>query len=284
MERIKKLCVLIICLNNGLVKGDIIEELLISVNRIQANMENIIHRVENMESTIKEQNSLFLGQLGVLEEEVKSVKKEQNTNHNKMNIQFYKVLEEVKKAGSINLNLEQCNEKYLKHSNKINEHLESLKEEMENVQKDNERSVEEINLNIEEGVKLTLNHSDKIIKQIKVFKEEVFSLEEENRKKFEDTRIHLLGIQKLYSDDEYDYYKVPVSNGTTLKEGAVSHTCETVGMRAVCSGPYKGCIRVSAENCVVTPLSSNCFWPMSVLGNGFKNKMDLSIFSWLGCS
>ena len=30
----------------------------------------------------------------------------------------------------------------------------------------------------------------------------------------------------MYSDDEYDYYKVPVSDGTTLVEGTVPKTCE----------------------------------------------------------
>ena len=30
----------------------------------------------------------------------------------------------------------------------------------------------------------------------------------------------------MYSDIEYVYYKVPVSNGTTLVEGTVPYTCE----------------------------------------------------------
>ena len=30
----------------------------------------------------------------------------------------------------------------------------------------------------------------------------------------------------MHSDNEYDYYKVPVSNGTTLVEGTVPYTCE----------------------------------------------------------
>ena len=54
MERIKTLFVLIICLNNGMVKCNIIEELLISVNRIRANMETVMQKVEKMESTIKD--------------------------------------------------------------------------------------------------------------------------------------------------------------------------------------------------------------------------------------
>ena len=54
MERIKTLFVLIICLNNGMVKCNIFEELLISVNRIEANMETVMQKVEKMESTIKD--------------------------------------------------------------------------------------------------------------------------------------------------------------------------------------------------------------------------------------
>ena len=54
MERIKTLFILFICLNNGIVKGDIIEELLIAVNRIESKMETVMHKVENMENAIKE--------------------------------------------------------------------------------------------------------------------------------------------------------------------------------------------------------------------------------------
>merc|ERR1712198_652276 len=179
----------------------------------------------------------------------------------KMNLQYSNIVEEVKKAGNINLNLEQCVEKYSKNSNMINEHLKSLKEEVKSVHKDM-KIVEEINMNVEEGVKLAKNHSEIILKQIRVFKDEVFSLEEENMKKLEDIGVQILGSQKLYSDDEYDYYKVPVSDGTTLVEGTVPKTCEKVGMRAVCNGPATGCVRVDLEKCVVTPLSSPCFNPM----------------------
>ena len=43
-----------------------------------------------------------------------------------------------------------------------------------------------------------------------------------------------------------------------------------VGMRAVCSGPDEGCARVSLENCVVTPLSSDCYKHMSDLKGRVK--------------
>jgi len=286
MERIKKLFILIFFLNiNGMVQSDIIEELLVAVKGIQANMETVMQKVETMENIIKEteknalsigddvkilhnevkestkQNIFILEQLGTLKDEVKSVKEEQKANHSIIYLQYIKILEEVKKAGSINAKLDKSVEKYTNHNNLMKEHLDSLKEEVKGVQKDYMRKSEEISLNIEKGGKIASNHSDEILKQIKIFKDEVFSLEEENLKNIEDIGLQLLGSQKLYSDIEYVYYKVPVSNGTTLVEGTVPYTCEKVGMKAVCSGP-EGCKRNNNENCVITPLSFDCYNPM----------------------
>ena len=142
MERIKTLFVLIICLNNGMVKCDIIEELLISVNRIQANMETVMKKVENVEGIIKvtetnvisirdeveinsKQNILILEKFERFKEEVKSVQEEQNENLRNVNLQYPKILEGV-----------------------ISVHQANLK------------NAEEINQNIGEVVKLTSNHSD----------------------------------------------------------------------------------------------------------------------------
>merc|ERR1712064_111768 len=66
--------------------------------------------------------------------------------------------------------------------------------------------------------------------------------------------------EKLYTDSEYEYYKVAVEEGKQLSTGAVSETCEKVGMTPVCSGP-DGC-KYTDEKCVVTPLSSACSNPM----------------------
>jgi len=275
MERMRKLFILIICLNKyGMVQGNMFEELLLAVNRIERNLETVMHKVETMENTIKEKETNLKSirddvkilhneveinskQLGNLKEEVRSDMEELNVNHSNMNLQYLEIVEEVKKAGSINLNMEQCVEKYSKHSNVIEEHLNSLKEEVKSVQ---DKNAKEINLNIEDVVKLTSNHSQIILQQIKVSKEEVSSLKEENGKNI-DAIFQLLGCQKIHSDNEYDYYKVPVSNGTSLLDGAVSHTCEKVGMKAVCNGP-EGCKYDNKENCVVTPLSSDCGNPM----------------------
>ena len=81
----------------------------------------------------------------------------------------------------------------------------------------------------------------------------------------------------MYNDTEYEYFKVSVLNGTKLVKGAVPNTCKLgihifccvwkicfllflVDMKAVCSGPTD--CQFTDENCVITPLSSNCHNPM----------------------
>eukprot|EP00092_Neocalanus_flemingeri_P101553 GFUD01129854.1.p1 GENE.GFUD01129854.1~~GFUD01129854.1.p1 ORF type:complete len:126 (+),score=28.41 GFUD01129854.1:3-380(+) len=58
------------------------------------------------------------------------------------------------------------------------------------------------------------------------------------------------GATELYRSGNLRYYKVPVSFGITMKEGAVPDTCQKFGMMAVCSGP-DGCGHNSGR-CSVT--------------------------------
>ena len=67
----------------------------------------------------------------------------------------------------------------------------------------------------------------------------------------------------LYTEEGYNYYKVPVADGVRLKEGKVPETCAEAGLRAVCDGP-EGCRYTDTSKCLVTPLSTNCGGPMSV--------------------
>ena len=60
----------------------------------------------------------------------------------------------------------------------------------------------------------------------------------------------------LHSGGSYEYYKVPIKNGTRLVEGAVPDTCDGAELRAVCNGP-SGC-KWNSERCLVTPASSVC--------------------------
>ena len=137
-----------------------------------------------------------------------------------MNLQYLKILEEVKQAGSCNLILEQCVEKYSKNSNVIIVNLISLKEEVKSVQ---DKNAEEINRNIKEGIKLTANHSNIILRQIKVFKDEVLSLEEDNGKNTQDilqllgtqvrinSLIHIIKFDFLFVHDQTDHPIIPIS-------------------------------------------------------------------------
>merc|ERR1719322_1614687 len=154
MERIKTLFIFILFLENGIVlvqSENILEELLLSVNRMEANMETVMHKVENIEKAIKDtetkvstivgdiktlkyvkyevdmnskQNNLILEELETLKEDVKGVKEDQNANHSNVNLHYLNILEEVKHAGAgnSNPNLDQCNEKQSKFSNEIKEH------------------------------------------------------------------------------------------------------------------------------------------------------------------
>jgi len=65
----------------------------------------------------------------------------------------------------------------------------------------------------------------------------------------------------LHKEEEYEYYKVPVVRGTRLTEGQVALTCDSVGMKAICSGP-SSCKYSDTSKCIITPLSTNCNNPM----------------------
>jgi len=65
----------------------------------------------------------------------------------------------------------------------------------------------------------------------------------------------------LHKEEQYEYYKVPVARGTRLTEGKVALTCDSVGMKAICSGP-SSCKYSDTSKCIITPLSTNCNNPM----------------------
>ena len=75
--------------------------------------------------------------------------------------------------------------------------------------------------------------------------------------------MFLGGATLLYSDDDsgYNYYKVPVLNGTILEEGKVSETCAEAGLEAVCPG-LEDCQYTDTTKCLVTPLSRSCGDPL----------------------
>ena len=86
--------------------------------------------------------------------------------------------------------------------------------------------------------------------------------------------------------DDHKYYKVPVLSGSRLSEGQVPHTCRSVGLEAVCSGP-EHCMHTNTTNCLITPLSTACGTPQWVTrAHEFllTHLPPLSGPRWLSCS
>ena len=48
------------------------------------------------------------------------------------------------------------------------------------------------------------------------------------------------GGSKLYSDANFDYFKIPVEDGVTMVEGATATACREFGFQAVCNA-QSGC-------------------------------------------
>ena len=55
----------------------------------------------------------------------------------------------------------------------------------------------------------------------------------------------------LYTDHEFEYYRVRVANGTRMVDGTVPRLCEAAGMKAVCMGTGSRCCRVMFINYVI---------------------------------
>ena len=58
----------------------------------------------------------------------------------------------------------------------------------------------------------------------------------------------------LYTEEGYNYYKVPVADGQRLVEGKVYETCTKAGLRAVCWA-HANASYTDTTKCLVTPLS-----------------------------
>ena len=56
----------------------------------------------------------------------------------------------------------------------------------------------------------------------------------------------------------YEFYKVPVANGTALIDGSVAKTCEKVNMTAVCNGGFDTTCPGNSHTCLVTDISIGC--------------------------
>ena len=71
------------------------------------------------------------------------------------------------------------------------------------------------------------------------------------------------GSQLLYTDSQFEYYKITVAKGTRMVEGKVAETCEKAGhgLKAVCVADKAHDIKCNFNDktkCVITPLSGWC--------------------------
>jgi len=230
MDRSKTLLIFILCMNNGAieVKCDIIEELLISVKSLQLDLKTVLNKVENVENTFNADIKYIKDNIKVLDEKVETVKNTQK--------------EDLK---NIKDNIKVLDEKV--------ENLKTVQEEVKSIQKENLK-------NNNDNYRV-LNEK---VESLQTVLEEVISIQEETLKNnTDDSKVldrevdrEVLGIQKLYSDNEFSYYKVPVSNGTKLVEGTVQFTCEKVGLKAICFGT-EGCENTDTEKCIVSSMQAS---------------------------
>jgi len=302
MEISTTISILILFLNNGMVKGDIIEEMLIAVHQLQNNMKFVMNKVENIENTLEVDMNSLKQNINGLHEEVeknsKSLKNIESTLPDDVNSlkQNIKVLHEevetnsnqdkilIESLDSFKVEVRSFQKESLKNTEEIRLSLEKSLKQNENCKE----GIDKIKQDIEESAENCLKTNNAYLENLDSLKEEVKSgyksLKDEVRivqinntdnaekiyqkidselEEISEQNLELLGCQKLYSDNEFSYYKVPVSNGTKLVEGTVSITCERVGMEAVCTGPA-GC-QYNSASCVITPMSSICNDPMRPL-------------------
>merc|ERR1712198_16668 len=179
MELRKTLLILILVLNNGIVKGDIIEEMLIAVHQLQSNMQVVMNKVENIENTLtvdlkslKETNSkqdkilieslenignTLKADVNSLKENMKVLHEEVETNSNQNKI-FKKSLENTLTidVNSLKQNIKVLHEEVETNSNQdkiLIKSLDSFKVEVRSFQKESLKNAEEIRLSLEKSLK-----------------------------------------------------------------------------------------------------------------------------------
>merc|ERR1712198_140866 len=151
MELRKTLLILILVLNNGIVKGNIIEEMLIAVHQLQTNMEVVMNKVENIENT--------------LTVDLKSLK-ETNSKQDKI---FKKSLENTLTidVNSLKQNIKVLQDEVETNSNQdkiLIKSLDSFKVEVRSFQKESLKNAEEIRLSLEKSLKQNENCKEGIDK------------------------------------------------------------------------------------------------------------------------
>merc|ERR1712131_214827 len=152
MELRKTLLILILVLNNGMVKGNIIEEMLIAVHQLQINMQVVMNKVENIENT--------------LTVDLKSLK-ETNSKQDKFLIESLENIGNTLKVdvNSLKENIKVLHEEVETNSNQdkiLIESLDSFKIDVKSFQKESLKNAEEIRLSLEKSLKQNENSSEEI--------------------------------------------------------------------------------------------------------------------------
>merc|ERR1712198_606189 len=167
MEISTTISILILFLNNGMVKGDIIEEMLIAVHQLQSKMDLVMNKVENIENTLKVDVQALKQNVKVLHEEV-----ETNSNQDKI---FIKSLDSFK------VEVKSFQKESLKNSEEIRQGLEKSLAENKNSRGSLDRikqKVENIDNNIYNTLKVDLKSiNDSNFNQDKIFIESLENFE-----------------------------------------------------------------------------------------------------------
>merc|ERR1712198_659369 len=154
MELRKTLLILILVLNNGIVKGNIIEEMLIAVHQLQTNMQVVMNKVENIENT--------------LTVDLKSLK-ETNSKQDKILIESLENIGNTLKVdvNSLKENIKVLHEEVETNSNQdkiLIKSFDSFKVEVKSFQKESLKNAEEIRLSLEKSLKQNENCKEGIDK------------------------------------------------------------------------------------------------------------------------
>merc|ERR1711973_186253 len=255
MELRKTLSILILVLNNGMVKGDIIEEMLIAVHQLQTNMQVVMNKVENIENTLKvdlkslketnsKQDKILIESLenigntlkvdvNSLKENIKVLHEDVETNSNQDKI-FKKSLENTLTIdlNSLKQNIKVLQEEVETKSNQdkiLIESLDSFKVEVKSFQKESLKNAEEIRLSLEKSLKQNENSSKEIdrikqngkdciescLKPSNVYLEKIESLQEEVKSVQNSLKERAKSVQRENIENAEKIYQKIESN---LKE------------------------------------------------------------------
>ena len=183
MELRKTLLILILVLNNGMVKGNIIEEMLIAVHQLQTNMQVVMNKVENIENT--------------LTVDLKSLK-ETNSKQDKILIES---LENIGNTLKVDVNSLKENIKVLHEEVETNSNQDKIfKKSLENTLTIDVNSLKQNIKVLHEEVETNSNQDKILIKSFDSFKVEVKSFQNESLKNAEERR---LSLEKILEQSEY---------------------------------------------------------------------------------